>query len=478
MSPMESKPIHIDFNIDGIFLGKEKIAIPKFVKAMVRLAKVVAHEKQRLVLVYPNYKCQYIPVISIASYFHFVSEKHSRIGFKLLIVTNSNDTIKTYQKLSNSFGSPFVDFIYSGYLSKKEYRRLKPEGSTRGSAAGKIHLEQSNVFLVKPGSLGDVLDHSFDLAIVEDCQKFLKPRYFNDIKKLVESKIPILAIMTAPDFNAAEKYSKLFSFKVLGWDEDLLLKDAKFFNDIYASSRDETFFPVMKEIDMPLDEYHKALNFIWSAYWKSRKTRTRLKDDPTVDRVFFELYRIMRDLSSLVCPPEILCQAQKEMEYVPLDIRIVVTRGLISQLPENVNETLEFEKILGMCETALTLKPTKQKFYEENLSESMVQFVAFSDKITETAMKRHFTNKRGLNTITPETKDQISKNRVILNNLTGKLSEDYRIIKSIKTEKLEVLAYTHEKEILTKLEKNRSNLKQLFTLRNKVLEELNVKNYS
>jgi hypothetical protein len=478
MISVESKPIPIDFNIDRILLNNEKVVIPKFVKAIVRLAKVITQRKEKLIVIYPNYKCEYIPIILISSYFHFVHEKKSRTGFKLLIVTNSENTISTYQKLCNSFGTPFVDFIYSGYLSKNEYRRLKPEGSTRGSMSGKILLEQSNVFIVRPSSLCDVLDHKFDLAIVEDCQKFFSKRYYNNMKKLVESKIPILGIMTLPDFNVATKYKDIFQFKIFGWDEELLRKDSQTFNDIYATSKTETHFPTIKGIEIPIDDYHQSLNFIWSAYRKSHRTRLRLVDnDVNITRIFIELRKIIQNISSLAFPYQILCDVQTEFGYVPLDKRIIITRGIINQISKKTNEILELEKILDMCDNILKFKPTKQKFYEEYLGENVVRFVALPDFITEVCMKRHFA-KSSLNTVNPETPNQITKKRLILNNLTGKLDDDYKIIKSIKTEQLEVLTYTHEKEFLERIIRNKDNLKQLLGLRSHVLEELRISNYS
>src|SRR5690606_3119790 len=150
-------------------------------------------------------------------------------------------------------------------------KRLKPPGSSRGSAAGKIDVEHSSIFIVKPSFLERVSKEQFDFCILEDCQAMMKGRYYKGLEKLMESHVPIFAVLTVPDARIASKFERGFGFRVFGWDEDLLTQDAKRFGDIEAFEFEEMVFPSIAVTDLPLDDYHNILNLAWNAYAKSRR---------------------------------------------------------------------------------------------------------------------------------------------------------------------------------------------------------------
>ena len=66
---MVSAPIPIDFNIDNVTLDGKVVIVPKFVKAMVRITKILSKTKGKLVIIYPNYFCRYIPIIALGTGF-------------------------------------------------------------------------------------------------------------------------------------------------------------------------------------------------------------------------------------------------------------------------------------------------------------------------------------------------------------------------------------------------------------------------
>jgi hypothetical protein len=468
---MTDKLIPIDFDIDNMVQEGHPVVVPKFAKAMVRITKLAATQNKKILFAYPNYFCRYTSVLMVGSYFHFVSQRHSRAGTRILAVSKSVYSLSDYQKLCNSFGTPFVDFVYSGYLSKQGFSRLKPYGSARGSPAGKIEMKYSNVFIVKPGFLDQVLDQHFDLCIVEDCQMMTSKRYYKSMEKLATLNIPTVAIMTVPDARIANKFHQIFGFHVLGWDENLLVSDARTFSDSEAFGLEETYFPTVSAIELPIDDYHTTLNLAWNAYAKSRSMARGLENE-TVQRIFIELAKIMHSLMDLCVPWELMSELQEAAGKYPLVKRLALVRMLISQIPRSLSDNLELETILNLCESALSVTPTKQKYYQENLRDDIVYFIAAADEITAQALKTYFTGKRGLNVITPEMEGQIKKSRVLLNSITGKVAQDYRTMKKIRTEKLEVLVYTHEKEFLERFEINKAGIRELLAHRIQVIKDL------
>src|SRR2546422_10972151 len=105
---MTDRLIPIDFEIDNMVQEGHPVVVPKFVTAMVRITKLAASQNKRILFAYPNYFCRYTSVLMVGSYFHFVSQMHSRTVIRILVVSKSVYSLSDYQKLCNSFGSPFV----------------------------------------------------------------------------------------------------------------------------------------------------------------------------------------------------------------------------------------------------------------------------------------------------------------------------------------------------------------------------------
>jgi hypothetical protein len=173
---MADKIIPIDFDIENMVMDDRKVVVPKFVKAMVRIMKGAAKQKKTVLIAYPNYFSRFTSVLIVGSYFHFMRQKQSRTDIKILIVCKSARTLSELQRLSNSFGTAFVDFVYTGQLSRQGFKRLKPYGSGRGSATAKLNVKQANVLIVTPGYVAQVIDQPFDLCIIEDCQVMMSKR--------------------------------------------------------------------------------------------------------------------------------------------------------------------------------------------------------------------------------------------------------------------------------------------------------------
>ena len=59
--------IPLDFDVDRVRFGSNTTRVPKFVKAVLRISKMVASEKKKLVLIYPNSTFEWTPLLASES---------------------------------------------------------------------------------------------------------------------------------------------------------------------------------------------------------------------------------------------------------------------------------------------------------------------------------------------------------------------------------------------------------------------------
>lgn len=472
---MQQTPVKIDFNIDRISLHGQHYEVSMLTKALIRLSKVVLNERKRLLLLYPNFYCGSIPLLVISSYYSMLYGNN--VHPKILLITHRKETALRYQGFGNEIGNQFVDFIYSGTLTRGLFNRIKPVGSGRGKQSSRLKRENGFVFISSFNIKENVDDYNF--IIIEDAQFLTKPRYRQCMDLLSKCRSPIFAIQTSPILSSTLLMHKKLNCTVWGWSEDLIKKDLKQFSSGRTSLEPETRFPVITFKKLPNDNYNNLMTLAWNSFAKSLKLRRTIKHEPdNLSRIFVDLSWLIRRVANLSVPFTEFMNTETEKGLMPTSKRIALIRGAVNNLPKDINQTLELENIISLCEAALNNESTKSKEIKSLLSGDSSCCIVAIDKLQHETLSRLYPDSSNGIRFFGDLSDQKPHGSVYLTGLTGSVDKDYKIIKSANADRCTVIGYAFEEGFIRKLEFNRQQLTLLLKNRLEVLKTLNLEKYS
>jgi hypothetical protein len=470
---MPGKPVRLDFNINKITLKGEHYNLPLFTKALIRFSKVVLAEKKRVLVLYPSFYCSAVPLLLISSYYSLLATNKRP---KILLITNRKETALEYKAFGNEQGYPFVDFIYSGILTKKgTFNRIKPIGSNKGKLSGRIKEEGSSVFISNFGreSLGE-----YDIIFVENAQLLAKQRYNGCLRLLTNSKNPVIAVQTSPNLHAMTMLQKKLNCLIWGWSEELARDDLLAVCKLKNTLEPEARFPELKFQALPIDNYHNFLVLSRNAFLKAIRLRANLRNESeNVSRVFFNLSWLLKRCQNLVVSLSDVEKIEIENNLIPTRSRISMIRAAINKLPERIGEKLELENVLSLSEAALQNPPTKGKEIENYLSSRVACCIVTTDKVQQESLQRRFPKfSSGFHYYEDTPKD--SRTYAFVLGLTGSVEKDYKILKWSNADTVTICGYSFETEFLKRLQFNRQQLELKLGNRANVLKSLNLGRYS
>jgi hypothetical protein len=369
--------------------------------------------------------------------------------------------------------------VYSGILSKGDFRRIKPLGAGRGKLSSRIKKESGYVFISNYNIKEEVNDYNF--IIIEDSQLLTRHRYRHCMDLLCKNQNPLLAVQTSPILSSTLTICKKLNCTVWGWDEDLLRNDLMKFSGDNIIVDPETRFPEVDFRCLPNDNYHNLISLAWKAFLKSTRLRQGIKEEPeNLSRVYIELSWLIHRVENLAVPFIELVNLETEKGLIPTDKRILFLRSEISHLPAGINQMLELENIVSLCEAALKLESTKYTETKKIIAkESEKCFIVAIDKTQYDTLARLCAGVSNCHVgFYEKPADKDKHNSVYIIGLTGSVDKNYKILKSFDTNKCVILGYDFESGFLNRLEFNRRQLALLLKNRIEVLNSLHIDKYS
>jgi hypothetical protein len=454
--------IPIDFAVDKVKAEGGPVRIPKFAKAILRLSKMLASEKRKLGLIYPNPKFPWTPYCVLEAYFFLAKKLKSRSLPKVLVITDTSESIQSFRRLTNEFGTPFVDYVYSGFIDRGGFHRIKTLGSTRGSQQAQIDEGESQVFFCKPVYLDPGLDPDF--VIIEDVYRLMRRKNFEKLQTLLKGDYGILGVLGSPSPYTLTRFEAL-GVQTWGWTEDSLRRQMVRFRDTGIDTLPEARFPSLTVNALPLAPQLKTLvDLASNSYQKTANLRRNSKvNDPIVDRIMFELRLYFRRVLSMPVPLETFEKTQEEAGLVPLRMRLELTKSAINSLPQRVANSLEIDGALNALRAILSLELPKWPAIHAQLLQSYKRtYLVASDTLNARALSAQLGQSSSqAEVISPENPGKSPVIEALVTGLTGSAYYDCRILKASNAHSCEVIAYPQETAFVNRVIAAREALSKL-----------------
>ena len=459
---MTASPISLDFEVDKISIGTTRPVIPKFAKAIMRVAKHLATSKRKLNLVYPSTRFPWSPFIALEVYFALARSMKSRLTPRVLIISDTFDAAGVYRTIVNEYQTPFVNFVYSGLVDRAGFHRLKTPESTLGATQARIGPDHTQVFFAKSRYVD--ANPKYDFVLIENVQLMLRPKYKTPLEILLESGAGIMAVQTTPNPRTLQRLEGN-GLPSWGWTEDSLSRQARKFNDSRALAMPEARFPKIELVEPAMDpKFRELVALAYASYTKSAALRRRSRvENPVVDRVLHESRSYLRRVLSLCVPIETLEKTEERLGYVPLRRRFAYTRSALEDLTPRLRESLELESPLNVCEGLLALPAPKWDYIGQLVTKSYkLVYVVAPDEIGAVALAAQFDGRGNRPEVISPGKPQMQPLiQATVTGLSGSIYADYKLLKAPNADVCKVLAYPIEQEFMEGLVSARTELSAL-----------------
>lgn len=461
--------------MDGVKIGGHILAIPSVAKALLRIAKLAISEKKSLVIEYPHYYCNWLPLLIVSCYFSRITANRQGLP-RILLLTNSKETVQEYRRLTNEDNLPFVEYIYSGYLNSSGFARIKPEGSTRGRAIAKIGEEQSQVMISSPAFFKPD-SAPYDAVILENAQIMLKRRNRAVLQQLAELESPIIAIVTVPSGTALDHLRTTIKSDVFGWSESQLVEDIRLYQGKDEVLPECVYPKITIERFGDDSNYVRLLNLAWLALSKSYRllrSHSLATDDDRIERILVEIKYVLWKFSHLCVPLEVLCQAEKERGYQTITQRIALGTKMISELPARLSEGTELQNPLNLCRAVSECESPKTRFLGTSASSGTCRIVA-TDETYQVALRKHYHD--AIEICSPKYPAATQLDWTCLIGVSWTLDANYRLVKVGYASNCHVLCFDHEVAYLETLASERAKAKTMLSDRAQLLTRLRLAKY-
>lgn len=454
--------IPLDLAVDGLRSGAEIVHLPKFAKAVLRISKLLVSEKKKLGLIYPNSVFPWTPYCVLEVYFFLAKKMGSRTRPKILVVTDNTETIQTYRGLTNEFGSPFVDYVYTGFFDSAGFHRIKTLGSTRGSQQAQIKREECQVFFCKPTHFD--LSIGYDFALIEDVHRLMRRRNLTRLQALLGADKALLGVLGSPSPGTLSRVESM-GLQTWGWTEDSLRRQMIRFGDKGVNKLPEARFPKFGvQILDPNPQLKTLLELASTSYRKTMALKRNARtNNPVVERVLFEMHFYLRRVLTMPVPLETFEKTQEELGYVPLRKRLALTKSAIDSLSERLVNSLELDGTLNALNAVLLLPLPKWDAIHSRLSQSYKRvYLVASDRFDAMALEKQLgRSPSSAQVLSPETPSTSPVMEATVTGLTGSAYADSRILKAANADQCEVIAYPEEATFAERVRVARRTLSQL-----------------
>jgi hypothetical protein len=455
-------PISLDYEVEKVTIGTTRPVVPKFAKAIMRVAKHIATSRRKLNLVYPSTAFPWTPFVTLEVYFALARSMKSRLSPKVLIVSNTFESAAIYRTIMNEYQTPFVNFVYSGLIDRVGFHRLKAPGSSIGAAQARIGLDQAQVFFTKPSYVDMAIKCNF--VLIENVQLMLWPKFLGRLEALLRSDAGIMAVQTTPNPTTLQRLEGL-GLLSWGWTEDSLNRQSRKFNDSRALTMQETRFPIMELVEPAMDtKFRSLVELAYNSYMKSAMLRRKSHvESSVIDRVLHESRFYLRRMLSLCVPIEALEKAEAEFGRVVLRRRFAYTRSVLEGLSPRIRESLELESPLNILESLVTMPSPKWAYIKDMVGRSYKRvYLVVPDEVSAIALQTQFDGRGNRPEVIFPSKPQAQPVlEAAVAGLSGSIYSDYRVMKAPNADRCVVLAYPVEREFAQKLQSARASLAEL-----------------